>query len=41
MTIDISAVQDQEVQLSDGPRIRLGQLWEHQPLVLVFLRHFG
>ncbi len=41
MTIDLNAVQDQKVQLSDGSRIRLGQLWEHQTLVLVFLRHYG
>lgn len=41
MSIDISAVQDKKVQLSDGTRIRLGQLWAHQSLVLVFLRHYG
>jgi hypothetical protein len=35
------SVQDKKVQLSDGTRIRLGQLWEHQPLILVFLRHYG
>jgi hypothetical protein len=25
----------------DGREIRLGSLWERQPAVLVFLRHYG
>jgi len=25
----------------DGEKIRLGSLWENQPAVLVFLRHYG
>lgn len=29
------------VQLSDGSAVRLGDLWQKKPLVLVFLRHFG
>lgn len=31
------------MELSDweGKRARLGTLWEHQPIVLVFIRHFG
>ncbi len=24
-----------------GQRVRLGTLWEKQPVVLVFIRHFG
>jgi hypothetical protein len=26
---------------SDGQQIRLGSLWERQPAVVVFLRHYG
>ncbi|HTT61375.1 MAG TPA: hypothetical protein VMG35_06025 [Bryobacteraceae bacterium] len=26
---------------ADGREIRLGSLWEQQPAVLVFLRHYG
>jgi len=25
----------------DGGRQRLGDLWQKQPIVLVFIRHFG
>jgi hypothetical protein len=25
----------------DGRKIRLGTLWEEEPAVLVFLRHYG
>lgn len=25
----------------EGQGQRLGELWEHQPVVLVFLRHYG
>ena len=25
----------------DGESIRLAELWSHQPVVLVFVRHFG
>ena len=25
----------------DGRQVRLGSLWEKQPAVLVFLRHYG
>ncbi len=24
-----------------GKPVRLGSLWEHRPVVLVFIRHFG
>jgi hypothetical protein len=30
-----------EITLSDGTRKPLKALWQAQPLVLVFLRHFG
>lgn len=26
---------------SEGREVRLGSLWEKQPCVLVFLRHYG
>ena len=26
---------------ADGNPVRLGSLWENQPAVLVFLRHYG
>jgi hypothetical protein len=26
---------------ADGREIRLGSLWERQPAVVVFLRHYG
>jgi hypothetical protein len=26
---------------ADGRDVRLGSLWERQPAVLVFLRHYG
>ena len=26
---------------SDGREVRLGSLWETQPAVIVFLRHYG
>jgi hypothetical protein len=31
------------IELSDwrGEAVRLGSLWEEQPVVLVFIRHFG
>jgi len=41
MSINPATLQDQEVQLSDGDRVRFGDLWAEQPLVLVFLRHYG
>jgi hypothetical protein len=30
-----------EVTALDGSTLRLGTLWAEQPVVLVFLRHFG
>ena len=31
------------IELTDwtGESVRLGSLWEDQPVVLVFIRHFG
>lgn len=31
------------IELADwqGERVRLGSLWQDQPIVLVFIRHFG
>jgi hypothetical protein len=26
---------------ADGSKVRLGSLWERQPAVVVFLRHYG
>ncbi len=32
-----------DIELSDwqGSPVRLGSLWAEQPIVLVFIRHFG
>ena len=30
-----------ELESFEGERVRLGSLWEKQPVVLVFIRHFG
>jgi hypothetical protein len=30
-----------ELEDLDGERLRLGDLWHKQPVVLVFIRHFG
>jgi hypothetical protein len=30
-----------ELEDPDGARQRLGDLWRKQPIVLVFIRHFG
>lgn len=32
---------DAKVELGDGSRRLLSDLWKKQPLVLVFLRHLG
>lgn len=32
---------DMDVVLSDGTERSLGAFWKKQPIVLVFLRHFG
>ncbi len=33
--------EDTKVTFSDGSDLRLRDLWEKSPLLLVFLRHFG
>lgn len=30
-----------ELPSATGEDVRLGTLWEHKPVVLVFIRHFG
>ncbi len=32
---------DRKVMLSDGSEKKLSRFWETDPLVLVFIRHFG
>lgn len=41
MTLGNHDATDAQITLSDGSITRLSKLWEHGPLVLVFLRHFG
>ena len=38
---DLRAIEDVRLPDSDGNEIRLGDLWRDQPLVLVWLRHYG
>jgi hypothetical protein len=40
-SLDVRTIQDLEVVLWDQSIRRLGELWEREPLVLVFLRHYG
>ena len=35
------ALRDLEFEVAGGARQSLGALWAEQPVVLVFLRHFG
>jgi peroxiredoxin len=35
------AAPDVELTASNGSRVRLSALWQSQPLLLVFLRHYG
>lgn len=37
----VDRLRDVEVQGADGQKVRLGSLWQEQPIVLVFVRHFG
>ena len=41
MSIDMTAIKDQEVVLWDQTTTKLSRFWENGPLVLVFLRHYG
>jgi hypothetical protein len=34
-------LSDIELRDSAGESVRLGSFWENQPIVLVFIRHFG
>jgi hypothetical protein len=35
------ALRDVVLKDSSGDDVRLGELWEERPAVLVFLRHYG
>jgi hypothetical protein len=41
LTEPYQPAMDAEVTFSDGTDLRLSDLWEKGPLLLVFLRHFG
>lgn len=34
-------LQDIQVLDPDGQPVRLGDMWQEHPVVLVFIRHFG
>ena len=37
----IDRLTDVLVLDTDGQKVRLGTLWQEQPVVLVFVRHYG
>ena len=37
----VSRLERLTLRSDAGESVRLGSLWEHQPVVLVFIRHFG
>jgi peroxiredoxin len=39
--MDLAALSDTSLSDATGTKHRLGDLWDDQPVVLVFLRHFG
>jgi hypothetical protein len=39
--MDVTALAAVELSDSNGSTRRLGDFWADQPVVLVFLRHFG
>jgi hypothetical protein len=41
MPAKVTDVKDQDVLLWDHTVTPLSRFWEHGPLVLVFLRHYG
>lgn len=41
MNKNINKVFDAKVTMADGSERLLSDLWEKQPLVLIFLRHLG
>jgi hypothetical protein len=38
---DVGALADVVLKDSSGHDVRLGDLWQDRPAVLVFLRHYG
>jgi hypothetical protein len=38
---DTGAIDDIELLDSDGNPVRLGSLWQDQPVLLIWLRHYG
>lgn len=38
---DLRAIEDVRLPDSEGNEVRVGDLWRDQPLVLVWLRHYG
>jgi hypothetical protein len=38
---DTGAIADVELLDVEGNPVRLGELWEDQPVLLVWLRHYG
>jgi hypothetical protein len=39
--VDLTALSQLELRDAAGAPRRLGDLWAQQPILLVFLRHFG
>jgi peroxiredoxin len=39
--MDVQALSEVELEDANGTKRRMGDLWAEQPVVLVFLRHFG
>lgn len=39
--MDLDRLDDVTLRDSEGREHRLGDLWAHQPVIVVFLRHFG
>jgi len=39
--MDLHALSDVSLASADGSTVRVGDTWHDQPIVLVFLRHFG
>jgi hypothetical protein len=39
--VDVRTLERLTLPDADGQLVRLGDLWEGQPVILVFLRHFG
>jgi hypothetical protein len=37
----VDRLRDVEVLDTAGQKVRLGSLWQEQPVVLVFVRHYG